>query len=137
MPHKRKNFDAAVEMYQKGLSIANIANGFGVTRQAMWKILRRRNVKFRSNKKLGPANHFYRGGVVRNAHFVVIQAVRKGILSVSPCEVCGLPPLVVNGRQRIHGHHDDYNKLLEVRWLCKKHHDEWHLHNKAIPRSNE
>ena len=35
-----------------------------------------------------------------------------------PCEVCG--------ERKTHAHHDDYSKPLEVKWLCKKHHDEHH-----------
>ena len=38
-------------------------------------------------------------------------------LSPKPCEVCG----TLQGVQR---HHDDYEKPLEVRWLCRKHHAE-------------
>lgn len=34
-----------------------------------------------------------------------------------PCEVCGSPG------QR---HHDDYDKPLEIRWLCLAHHGEAH-----------
>ena len=45
-------------------------------------------------------------------------AVRSGKLYEQPCEVCG--------ENKVEAHHDDYNKPLEVRWLCRKHHDEHH-----------
>ena len=47
----------------------------------------------------------------RNA---VKVAIRSGKLIKKPCEVCG--------ETKVHGHHDDYSKPLEVRWLCPKHH---------------
>jgi hypothetical protein len=31
----------------------------------------------------------------------------------------------------IQGHHDDYLKPLEIRWLCRKHHQELHLKKEA------
>jgi hypothetical protein len=46
------------------------------------------------------------------------NAVKRGDLIQSPCEVCGNP--------KAHGHHDDYSRPLEVRWLCHKHHLEVH-----------
>ena len=45
-------------------------------------------------------------------------AVKRGKLKVGVCEVCGSTD--------VHGHHDDYSKPLEVRWLCPKHHRQWH-----------
>jgi hypothetical protein len=48
----------------------------------------------------------------------VRNAVRSGKLTRSPCEVCGVA--------KSEGHHDDYSKPLDVRWLCRKHHDEHH-----------
>lgn len=48
------------------------------------------------------------------AHQAVNNAVRDGRLQKSACEVCG--------SSRVHGHHDDYSKPLEVRWLCAEHH---------------
>jgi hypothetical protein len=49
------------------------------------------------------------------------KAVRRGRLNRQPCEVCG---------DSAQAHHDDYSKPLEVRWLCRKHHNEFHLNNK-------
>lgn len=46
------------------------------------------------------------------------EAVKKGLIIKKPCEVCDDKKAV--------GHHDDYFKPLEVRWLCKIHHREQH-----------
>lgn len=46
------------------------------------------------------------------------SAVSSGRIVKQPCETCG--------NVRVDGHHDDYAKPLEVRWLCRKHHMEWH-----------
>ena len=52
------------------------------------------------------------------AHTAVGNAVRDGRLERLPCEVCG--------NAKSEGHHDDYSKPLDVRWLCFKHHREHH-----------
>jgi hypothetical protein len=59
----------------------------------------------------------------RKAHHIVGNAIRDGRLLKQPCEVCGLVA---------QAHHDDYSKPLDVRWLCVKHHAEWHRHNTPI-----
>lgn len=52
------------------------------------------------------------------AHRVVTNALSSGALVRQPCEVCGWTPA--------HAHHDDYSKPLEVRWLCRRHHELHH-----------
>jgi hypothetical protein len=54
------------------------------------------------------------------AHIAVNNALRTGQL-VRPknCERCG-------GTYALHGHHEDYNKPLEVNWLCRFCHGERH-----------
>lgn len=54
----------------------------------------------------------------RKALQLMQSAIRHGRLFRGPCEVCG--------NMRVDGHHEDYSKPLEVRWLCRKHHREEH-----------
>jgi len=59
------------------------------------------------------------------AHTWIGNAVRDGKITKKPCEICG-------DTYRIHGHHDDYDKIYDVRWLCAQHHTDWHkLHGEA------
>lgn len=50
--------------------------------------------------------------------------IRKGEIIPQPCEVCGHP--------HAEAHHDDYNKPLDVRWLCRECHLAWHRENKPV-----
>ena len=50
----------------------------------------------------------------RKAHRQTYQAIKKGLISKSPCEVCG--------EAKVEAHHEDYTQPLKVRWLCRKHH---------------
>lgn len=50
------------------------------------------------------------------------QSIKIGILIKQNCEVCGI-------NENVEAHHDDYTKPLEVRWLCRSHHREYHKIN--------
>jgi ribosomal protein S27AE len=50
----------------------------------------------------------------RRAHSAVALGLKDGTLQQEPCELCGEPVTVA--------HHDDYDKPLDVRWLCASHH---------------
>lgn len=65
----------------------------------------------------------------RKAHLMVANAIRSGRLLRYACEVCNNP--------NAQAHHDDYTKPLDVRWLCTKHHAEWHRSNKPICPAQE
>ncbi len=51
------------------------------------------------------------------------DAVRRGKIDRQPCEQCG------NAGAQMH--HDDYDKPLAVRWLCRRHHAELHRRSAA------
>ena len=52
-------------------------------------------------------------------HGIVGYAIKCTKLTREPCEVCG--------DIKVHGHHDDYNEPMNVRWLCCIHHKQWHV----------
>jgi hypothetical protein len=53
------------------------------------------------------------------AHLMLNHAIRKGIMTRSPCVDCG-------ATYRIHGHHEDYAKPLKVLWVCSVDHKKYH-----------
>lgn len=69
------------------------------------------NMRYRTRSK-------ERNPVHEAARRAVQVAIRAGRLVRQPCEKCGA--------DKAHAHHDDYDRPLEVRWLCRKHHDEHH-----------
>lgn len=126
----------AVELYEGGASLADCAHIFGVSRQGMWDLLRRRT-GMRSGQRYGSAYHFYRGGPIADAyvHNLLEQAIEDGrVVRSDVCEQCGQSGKMKDGRTTIQAHHDDYNEPLDVRWLCQRCHHEWHKNNTATAR---
>jgi hypothetical protein len=64
--------------------------------------------------------------MVYAAHVITGNAIRDGkLISASSCSCCG-------STTKIEGHHDDYTKPLDIRWLCEACHKQWHRENKPI-----
>lgn len=60
----------------------------------------------------------------KRAHNLLATAVGNGVVIRSDtCEHCRFTP---RDRTLIQGHHDDYSKPLEVRWLCTSCHVRLH-----------
>ena len=95
---------------------------------------RKRNVEHyraydrkRGNRRTPEDNKKYnrRNPIKYGAKTMVNNAVRDGKLKkAAVCESNGC-----TATERLHGHHDDYAKPLEVRWLCPACHHEWHAEN--------
>lgn len=63
---------------------------------------------------------YYNANPLKNKAWSAFWNAKKyGKITTQPCEICGTS-------ERIEGHHPDYNKPLEVIWLCAKHHREVH-----------
>ena len=59
------------------------------------------------------------------AREALMKALRSGAIARGPCEVCGIAhqtPRADGTKVRVEGHHDNYDRPLEVRWLCGDHH---------------
>jgi len=126
-------YHKVVKAYEMGLSIQNLAEHYQISRQAMWKILMRRGCQFRSNLRYGEENHFHRGTEASDkAQNLLEQAIEDGkVVRQTVCEACGTTGIFKDGRTAIQAHHPDYDKPLEVMWLCQPCHHEIHRANTA------
>ncbi|WP_081724759.1 hypothetical protein [Asticcacaulis sp. YBE204] len=63
------------------------------------------------------------------AHHSLRSALRRGLIERKPCEVCA----AVHGVNDavIDGHHEDYDRPMDVKWLCRKHHRQIHATEKV------
>ncbi len=127
----------AMAHYADGLSCGAIAKFYGVSRQSMWQLMKSRGVQFRPKLRYGTDNHFWRGGTASDQRCwgLTEKAIKRGRLVPQPCESCGATGRMADGRNKVQAHHDDYNKPLEVRWLCQEHHHEWHRNNAPVQRT--
>jgi hypothetical protein len=84
---------------------------------------RRRKKIFRATHK-GYKTEEYREYCRKNPEKVKAQqklnsAIRYKKIKKEPCMFCG--------KKFVHGHHEDYNKPLEVDWMCPPCHYKYHL----------
>lgn len=109
-------------------------------RGAIWERLHRgnrtlegqlRRDKQRSSKKF--KNYYKQYSVKRKlktnpitivAIHKINKAIAMGKIKRQPCEVCA--HIGLRNTINIQAHHDDYKKMLEVRWFCPYHNAAWH-----------
>lgn len=81
------------------------------------------------NIKKAKASYIKKNPKIRKAHNAVSNALRDGKLKKAKyCE----SPLCENPDGYVEAHHCDYNKPLEVVWLCDRCHKDWHLNYEPI-----
>jgi len=54
----------------------------------------------------------------RKIKWIVRSSLVKGLIEKKPCEKCG--------EKKSEAHHEDYNKPLDIVWLCKRCHKQRH-----------
>ena len=57
------------------------------------------------------------------ASYKLYFAIRAGKIKKDICIICG--------NSKVHGHHPDYTKPLEVIWLCPLHHKQLHTKSRS------
>ena len=82
--------------------------------------------KYRKSHNIASEKYRINNPQKRNAHMVVDSAIRSGALKRMPCGVCG--------DVLSEAHHEDYNKPLDVQWLCQKHHKIRHKKLRELKR---
>lgn len=94
------------------------------------KIAARDAVKVREQDRVKQARRRKEGTAEQQLKIAARNEVRKarlrGDLVPQQCEAEGCNKIG-------HAHHDDYRKPLEVRWLCRGHHDELHQNDGGPP----
>lgn len=101
-------------------------------RRANWRkwYLRHKKEFIKRNKKYNQSEAGKKSAIVRarrqmdkspdkwKARQELRNVIYRGKIEKKPCEVCG--------DKKVQGHHEDYTKPLEVKWLCSKHHKKLH-----------
>lgn len=124
---------SAIEMVKSGIKKSHVANYFQVSKQYISQLMEKENKPKKEKTRRSRLNTMLKQNRKKQlAHYLVSSAIMDGVLHPQPCEKCGKnnPPI---GRKIIDAHHDDYDKPLQVRWLCRKHHKEMH---KYLPNKN-
>jgi hypothetical protein len=111
----KENKEKMALLYEKGLSYRDIGFKFNISRQRVHQILTDYNWSKKHPKEC-------------KVHRLLIQAVRIGVVKKAPCAICGKSQPVV-------AHHEDYNKPLEVIWLCQEHHGKLHGGTVELPNT--
>ena len=130
-----KVFTQKYRTTEKGLSVSRqsvkkyrqTAGGIAA-RKKYWKsekgiAQRKKNESTDKRKEYLIIDRLSEKGLARNA---LKRAVRRKEISKQPCVFCG-------SVERVHAHHEDYSKPLDVVWLCPQHHSDVHKKGLKCP----
>ena len=89
-----------------------------------WKAKKNRLKSYVTDRR-ARRRHIARNPDKAEARKALANALRSGRIVRGRCHVCGIAHGTVRGdgsAVAVQGHHDDYTRPLEVRWLCTTHH---------------
>jgi len=113
----RKHVIATLE--DNDYNILHTAAVLGLSRRAFYRLMTRYGIKrIVDNEQAEADKRIAHAQLIQRARAIVAQAIKDG-LKRGPCESCGSTSF-------IEAHHDNYNKPLEIRWLCRSHHAKLH-----------
>lgn len=125
--------EKSIDEFYKSAFTRDGVESYCISCKSVYNKERREGKKLLSFKQVAPHQKFWlqENKLKKIAHQKVAYAIQKGELVRQPCEKCGTTENVV-------AHHEDYNKPLEVVWLCKFHHKERHaeLDREDKPKSD-
>jgi hypothetical protein len=79
---------------------------------------------YKTSHSVGVKKYRINNRKISRCHALAQKAVNAGkIEKKSSCEVCG------DTKKRLHKHHCDYNKPLEIIFMCPQCHVNWHMEN--------
>lgn len=116
--------DMALKLYTSGLAAREVAKRVGVSKSVVLRLVREKSTTRKHHPAMSDPS----------AAAKIHTETRAGRIKPQSCEVCGRLETGRDGRRLVQAHHDDYNKPLDVRWLCVGHHSAWHHHNEPIPK---
>ena len=80
-------------------------------------------LRFPVHKFEAQAKWRQRNPLKRWCHVATQSALKKGVITRQPCEVCG---------EAAEAHHSDHRQPLQIRWRCRLHHKELEAAEKRL-----
>ena len=127
--HREKLRERARRYYSEHKEEMHAKDKARYQRERQARLRRAKEYVERNREKVKEYQKEYRKKKYGEAHHFVSHALANKKLEKKHCEVCGA--------EKAEAHHDDYNKPLEVRWLCRACHIEWHKNNEPIYKEGE
>lgn len=81
---------------------------------------KRQRLKEQKRRLEGKVKKYPRTVKRSKASDAVWIAIQAGSIIKKPCQICG--------NTKVHAHHEDYSRPLDVTWLCVRHHNDRHIH---------